>query len=283
MSKVLVTGANGFIGKHVVHALLDSGESVIASDIYTEDMDPRVTLCKAALFSGDEDIYTQVGSPDVCIHLAWRNGFMHNAPTHMDELSDHLMFCKNMMAGGLPILSVMGTMHEVGYWEGAIDENTPCNPQTQYGIAKNAMRQSLQISVKDTGCTLHWLRLYYIVSDDVEGSNIFARILQTARAGKHEFPFTSGKNLYDFIDIDEMSRLIVLASLQKEISGITNVCTGKPVSLADCTERFIREHALSIKLVYGQYPDRAYDSPGVWGNASKIERIIANSKLAAHK
>lgn len=44
----------------------------------------------------------------------------------------------------------MGTMHEVGYWEGAIDEHTPCNPQSQYGIAKNAMRQSLMLTAKDS-------------------------------------------------------------------------------------------------------------------------------------
>ena len=31
----------------------------------------------------------------------------------------------------------MGSMHEIGYWEGAIDENTPCNPMSMYGIAKD--------------------------------------------------------------------------------------------------------------------------------------------------
>lgn len=36
----------------------------------------------------------------------------------MSDLSKHIEFCGNMMSGGLPILSVMGTMHEVGYWEG---------------------------------------------------------------------------------------------------------------------------------------------------------------------
>lgn len=60
----------------------------------------------------------------------------------------------------------MGSMHEVGYWEGAIDENTPCNPLSQYGIAKNALRQSLMLTVAGTPCALHWLRAYYITGDD---------------------------------------------------------------------------------------------------------------------
>ena len=80
----------------------------------------------------------------------------------MKDLSNHVVFLNNMAKGGLPAMTVMGTMHEVGYWEGAIEADTPCNPQSQYGIAKNALRQSLMLSLKDTGCHLHWLRAYYI-------------------------------------------------------------------------------------------------------------------------
>ncbi len=271
--KVLVTGGTGYIGNHVVKTLLNAGYPVMVSAFSPEGMDPRARFCPEPIFSGAQDIYRRVGSPDVCIHLAWQDGFVHNSPAHMDNLSAHIVFCNNMMQGGLPILSCMGTMHEVGYWEGPIDENTPCNPQTQYGIAKNAMRQSLLLSAKGTKCTLHWLRLYYIISDDINGSNIFAKILQAVRAGKTTFPFTSGKNLFDFVEIDELSRLIAKASLQTAVSGVTNVCTGKPESLASCIERFIKERKLPIRLEYGKFPDRPYDSPGIWGDATKIEKI----------
>lgn len=38
-------------------------------------------------------------------------------------------------------IAVMGSMHEVGFFEGSIDENTPCRPESFYGIAKNALRE----------------------------------------------------------------------------------------------------------------------------------------------
>ena len=277
MSKVLVTGAAGYIGRHVVNQLLAMGHEVIASDFHFNGVDERAQRCEVPIFSGAEDIYDRLGRPDVVIHMAWRNGFVHNAPTHMGDLSNHIIFCRNLMAGGLPVLSVMGSMHEVGYWEGAIDENTPCNPQSQYGVAKNAMRQSLMLTQKETECKLNWLRAYYITGDDLRGNSIFGKITAAAAEGKKEFPFTTGKNLYDFIDVDDLARMIAMASVQDEVTGIINVCTGKPMSLAERVEGFIREHGFDIKLKYGAFPDRPYDSPGVWGDATKIQAIMAKS------
>lgn len=61
----------------------------------------------------------------------------------MGDLSAHYSFMTAMIDGGLKQLAVMGTMHEIGYWEGAIDENTPCNPISMYGIAKDALRRAM--------------------------------------------------------------------------------------------------------------------------------------------
>ena len=101
-------------------------------------------------------------------------------------------------------------------------------------------------------------------------------ITQAEQDGKKTFPFTSGSNLYDFIAVDELANMIVAASVQEEINGIINVCTGKPMSLADRVEQFLRDKNYKIKLDYGAFPDRPYDSPGTWGDPTKINRILAN-------
>lgn len=276
--RILVTGAAGYIGRHVVQQALDLGHEVIAADFHFNGVDERAEQCAVSLFSGDRDIYEKVGRPDVCIHMAWRDGFVHNSNAHMDDLSSHIIFLRNMMAGGLPSVAVMGTMHEVGYWEGAIDENTPCNPLSQYGIAKNAMRQSLMLLANQYNCTLHWLRAYYIVGDSSRGNSIFSKIAKAAEEGKKEFPFTTGKNKYDFINVDELGKMISVASTQKEITGIINVCTGEPMSLADRVEKFIKDEGFDIQLQYGAFPDRPYDSPGTWGDATKINMIMNTLK-----
>jgi len=273
--KILVTGANGYIGRHVVSALLEKGEQVIACDINTSDVDLRAEHRDFDLFNlPNGNAFEELGSPDVCLHMAWRNGFVHNAPTQIGDLSAHYKFLTSMIDGGLKQLAVMGTMHEIGYWEGAIDENTPCNPNSMYGIAKDALRRSMLQYTAKNNVILQWLRCYYILGDDKRNNSIFCKILQAAENGKKTFPFTSGKNKYDFIEVDELADLITACITQNKINCIINCCTGIPISLAEKVEAFIKNHHLSIRLEYGAFPDRPYDSPCEYGDPTKIQAII---------
>lgn len=275
--KVLVTGAGGYIGRHVVKNLLDKGHEVLASDFSFKGIDERATFIDEPIFSGEKNIFDRLGRPDVLIHMAWRDGFIHNSHAHMADLSAHVVFLENMIDGDLKYLTVMGTMHEVGYHEGAIDENTPCNPMSMYGIAKNALRQTLMLFCKNKDVNLHWLRAYYIYGDDLRGSSIFGKISQAVIDGKKTFPFTTGKNKYDFIHVDTLAEYIVEASVQNKINGIINVSTGNPVALGEQIEKFIADNNFDIKLDYGAFPDRPYDSPAVWGDNSKIKQIMENA------
>lgn len=276
--KVLVTGANGYIGRHVVKALLDKGVDVIACDIVTDDVNERADRKSLNIFELPEgNVFELLGAPDVCLHMAWRNGFVHNAPTQIGDLSAHYKFLTAMIDGGLKQLAVMGSMHEIGYWEGAIDENTPCNPISMYGIAKDALRRAMILYCKQKDCILQWLRAYYILGDDKKNNSIFCKLLLAAEEGKETFPFTTGKNQYDFISVDELAGQLSSVVMQKEVVGIINCCTGKPMSLADRVEQFIKDNNLNIKLEYGAFPDRPYDSPVIYGNATKIKKVIENA------
>ena len=272
---VLITGANGYIGQHVVSKVCDLGHNVIACDIRFTNKDSRAKYVEYDIFSNNlSGIYKHFESPDVCLHMAWRDGFVHNSNNHILDLSSHFRFLQTLVDEGVKHIAIMGSMHEVGYWEGAIDYNTPCYPTSLYGIAKDTLRRTMFSYCQNKDVVLQWLRAYYIIGDDTRNNSVFSKLLKAESEGKDTFPFTSGKTKYDFITVNELSYQIAQTILQKKITGIINCCSGKPVTLAEQVENFIADNKLKIRLEYGAYPDRPYDSPITYGNPEKIREIL---------
>lgn len=271
--KVLVTGANGYLGQGVVKHLLDNNNEVIATDFKIDNIDKRAKRVNTNIFELDNP-YEYFENPDVVLHMAWRDGFIHYSDNHILDLPNHYMFIKKMLEKGLKKIAVMGTMHEIGFWEGSIKEDTPCNPSNLYGISKNTLRDIVKVLAQQTNSEYQWLRGYYIVGNSQYGSSIFSKITSSVNEGKKEFPFTTGQNQYDFINYEEFCEQVAKTICQNEINGIINICSGKPEKLADRVEKFIRENNYNIKLNYGAFPDRLYDSKAVWGDDSKIRKIL---------
>lgn len=276
--RVLITGACGYIGPHVVRAFLKRGFDVVACDLHRGEIPDGATFLSADVFDSSRSLFEAAGKPDYLIHLVWRNGFVHNASSHLADLPLHFSFLERMVESGVKNITVMGSMHEVGYWEGAIQNDTPANPQSYYAVAKNALRQAMEVYLNGKDVNFHWVRGFYIYGDDERNHSVLTKILQADREGKEYFPFTSGKNLYDFISVEEFARQIAAVSVQSNVCGIVNCCSGKPVSLGDMAQKFICDHGLKIRLQYGAFPDRPYDSPGVWGDASLIQQILEAEK-----
>ena len=271
--RILVTGANGYLGRGIVKKLLDMGHYVFAVDLATESVDFRAHRFNNDLFSL-EDPYSTLGRPEVVLHLAWRDGFKHKSDAHFEDFPKHYRFLKKMAASGVKMLSVMGTMHEVGFFNGPVDENTPCNPINNYGIAKNALREAVQQICIENGVVFQWLRAFYIVGEPNRGDSVFSKIFAASKEGNRFFPFNSGRNKYDFLDYDDFCFYVAKAVSQKSVVGIINVCSGIPISLSTRVEKFISDNGLDIELQYGAFPDRPYDSEAIWGDNTKITRIM---------
>jgi dTDP-6-deoxy-L-talose 4-dehydrogenase (NAD+) len=247
--KILITGANGYIGSKVADKLFKNNYDVIATDIASNNINPKIKFVPSNIFKLDKSIKEKFDSPDICIHLAWRNGFNHNEKTHILDLSNHFHFLDKCIDEGLNKIVVMGSMHEIGYWEGEVNNETPTNPA------------------------------FYIYSNDENSPNVFGKILKAAKSGEKLFPINSGKNMYDFIEIDELTHQICVASLQDRYLGIINCCSGNAIKLSDKLNEFIEDNDLSISLDYNRFPERAYDSPIIYGSSDIIKDICKEFKL----
>ncbi len=270
--KVLVTGANGYLGKGVVKQLLDDGMEVIAADYRDGFIDKRAEVIIADIYAV-QNPYDYFKRPDVMLHMAWRDGFVHSSLNHVNDLPKHNQFISAMIESGLKRVAVMGSVHEVGFFEGSINESTPCNPQSIYGISKNALRRLVELKCKSSSTVFQWLRGFYIVGNTADGCSIFSKIVQASESGQTEFPFTMGLNQFDFLDYHVFCRYVARTVEQENIDGIINICSGRPEKLSDRVEKFIAENGFHIKLNYGAFPDRPYDSKAIWGDDFKIRKV----------
>ena len=95
--KILVTGANGYIGKNVTQWLLNNNYKVIAVDIKLDKIDKRAEKIELNIFENREILLPYLKDVDTCIHLAWRNGFVHNSLTHLQDIPLHYEFLEILM------------------------------------------------------------------------------------------------------------------------------------------------------------------------------------------
>lgn len=275
--KILVTGAGGFIGSGLVEKLVEYNDFQVLA-VYSKKVINK-NISKSKNYNVDifdvNNPFEYFERPDIVVHCAWKDGFNHNSDEHLLNLNNHYRFLMNFINKSKKII-ILGSMHEVGYYEGCITKDVSCNPLSLYGISKNALRQAIFLNVNKTETIINWLRGFYIVKDEDAGSSIFSKLIKAEKDGKSSFPFNSGKNKYDFIDYYDFIEQIITVIKKSDKSDVINCCSGHSETLASRVERFIKDNNLKIHLDYGAFPDRPYDSPEIYGDNSEIKRLLKN-------
>lgn len=275
--KIAVTGANGFLGRGIVKELLDNGHQVVAVSRNLSNVDNRAYGVETDVFNMDNP-YLDMQEPEVVLHLAWVDGFQHNSKSHLNNLANHFDFLDKVFSSPVKMVSVMGTVHEIGFYEGVVNGDTPTNPSTFYGIAKNTLRQlTIELS-EQYDKKYQWLRAFYIVDSNAAGESIFSKITRAVLKGDELFPFVDGKNQFDFLSYDDFAKYVAKTVTQYDVQGIINIASGYPQSIGSVVERFLVENSLDIKLDYGRFPSRKYDSKAIWGDSDKINKILENNQ-----
>jgi nucleoside-diphosphate-sugar epimerase len=281
--KILVTGATGFIGSHLIRELLkNESNQVIATSTSISKAEKFDWFHKVRYIEHDinnsinEDLYSFFDKPDQLIHLAW--GGLSNVKNlaHIEVmLLNHCKFVKNLVVGGLEDVVVTGSCLEYGMVEGCLSENLNTKPSNSYAIAKNTLREFIVELKKNFSFTYKWIRVLYTYGEGQSKTSLMYLLDKAIKDKDAKFNMSGGEQLRDFLYIDDVARYICLIANQNiYINQAINCCSGKPISVKDLVEGYLEEKKYSMKLNLGYYPYPDYEPMSFWGDRSYLDSLL---------
>ena len=276
--KVAVTGASGFIGRHVLSELSRKQVGVVA---VTRDakrllhLSSGVSVVEMDISVPCEYSFARMGHPDVLIHLAWDGLPNYKSLHHFEsELPKQYHFLKTLIQAGLSSVLVAGTCFEYGMQSGALSEGLKACPTNPYGYAKDALRQQMEFLKSAKPFNLVWGRLFYMYGDCQPSSSLYSQLKDAVLNGDPVFNMSGGEQLRDYLPVTEVARMIVQLALSDRDIGIVNICSGVPISVRSLAEQWLIENNWEIQLNLGHYPYPDFEPMAFWGDATKLQEVI---------
>jgi nucleoside-diphosphate-sugar epimerase len=265
--KIIVTGATGFVGRHVVKKLTEKGYEVFA---LVRDLDKARTidlLKNATLLPFDiskHDTLPTIPKDSILIHCAWGNVRDPLSLIHIEKhLIDNYLSIKNFIEYGIKKIIVTGTCYEYGLKYGPLKASTITEPNTPYAIAKDTLHKSLRALQSNITFELVWARLFYMYGDGQDEKSVMSLFDKALANGDEVFNMSFGEQLFDYLPIEEVAEKLI--DLLSQNNGTFNVCSGKAISLRRLLEIRAESVGKKIKLNLGFYDYRKQDSIAIWG------------------
>lgn len=236
--KIAITGATGFVGGHVLNSLDKEKHDIVVVGRRRPEASHPVRFIEADLLK--DNLYSWISEyrPSHLIHLAWyaEHGQFWNSPLNWDwcETTERLVtaFCRQ---GGEQVL-IAGTCAEYDWSVGYCRENdTPIQPSSTYGKAKDKARRKCQKICDDHGVPIAWARLFYSFGPGEDARRLIPSITYALLRCRGHFPVNL-EFKRDFMPIQEVA-VCFRHILHQGLSGIYNISSGTPIQLSDLIER----------------------------------------------
>jgi nucleoside-diphosphate-sugar epimerase len=259
---VLVTGARGFIGSHVVAALeLLGAVPVAVAGNYHHAHDVERAL---------RDV-----EPASLIHCAWRlepgSAYLHD-PANIIELRASLQLFTIAERLACPRVVGIGSCLEYEPSDGPTDETTPLRPHTVYGGSKAALFMAADAWARGTSMSFAWARLYFPFGPREAPQRLIPSVVK-ALLREERIATTAGRQRRSFVYVGDAADAIAALALS-DAEGAFNIGGSTPIAVRELVERLADALGRRDLLDVGKREDRPGDPEVLWANTTRLRTSV---------
>ncbi|MET9296216.1 NAD-dependent epimerase/dehydratase family protein [Streptomyces sp. NPDC003077] len=261
-TKVVVTGAAGFIGSHLVKALRRAGKHVVGIDRrpgWEEgEIPPSDELGPLRAVRGDlasANLTACLENASVVFHLAAIPGVRPSWSHFPEYLQCNVLATQRLLDAcvgtGVPRVVVASSSSVYGGANGAMSEDDVPHPLSPYGVTKLAAeRLALAFAARrDAALSVSALRFFTVYGPGQRPDMFISRVIRATLGGDPIDVYGDGTQIRDFIHVSDVVRALLLAAGAPD-GGVLNVGTGHAVS--------VNEVLALVGELTGRTPDARY-------------------------
>jgi nucleoside-diphosphate-sugar epimerase len=281
--RILVTGAGGFVGSHVVHRL--QGRAEVAALVRPGPSLPwrlaglaeppaflRADLADRAAVR----VALQGWGPDACLHLAWyaEPGLYLDAPENLASLRAGFDLVEELAAAGCRRLVAVGTCaeYDLDHVAMPLDEAAALAPATLYAACKLAYSLVATSRCRQLGLSFAWARLFYLYGPMEDERRLVPALIGSLLAGR-EFKATAGDQVRDYLHVEDVAEALAALALGS-VEGSFNIASGEALTVGRLLETAAEIIGQPELLQLGAMPYRTWDPKYVCGDSRRIRDAL---------
>lgn len=273
MSRVLLTGASGFVGRHALAALVRAGHEVHAVARTPELAQVGVTWHAVELLDGNVDRLLADVEPELLVHLAWyaEHRKFWSSPENVRWVEASLALLRAFADSGGRRAVLAGTCAEYDWSVELLDEDAPLRPATLYGSAKHSLHVVAEPFCAEVGVELAWARLFFLYGPYEDPRRFVPSIVLALLRGEPA-RMTVGTQRRDFLHAADAGAAFA-ALADSEVVGAVNLARGTAYALRDLAEQIARRIE-GAELQLGALATPADEPAALLTNARRLREEV---------
>ncbi|NLQ05924.1 NAD-dependent 4,6-dehydratase LegB [Cylindrospermopsis raciborskii] len=293
MKKILVTGADGFIGSHLTEALVREGYQVRAFVLYNSfnswgwlDHSPREVIDNLEIFSGDirdpYNVKSAMNGCDVVLHLAALIAIPYSYHSPATYVETNITGTLNVLqaARSVGVEKVVHTSTSEVYGTAKfvpITEEHPLQGQSPYSATKIGADQMAMSFYYSFGTPVAIIRPFNTYGPRQSARAVIPTVITQIASGKRQIKLGSLHPTRDFNYIKDTVRgFIAIAKSQSSVGEVINIGSNFEISIGDTVELIAESMGVEVEIVSDDVRLRPEKSEvnRLWADNSKAKRVI---------